>query len=177
MKKTLFLLLVGVLVFSMAQIDTFAAKKAGKGGAIPAQKMTEMSETIDRLTKKVYSNSLFSPEDNSEMIEIKITLDNQMLIAPDLTLAPLYYRAANLYNSRGYKKESIECYQTILENFPDTALAPKATQALKAMGVNIITPKKEEGATTGQAASIIQSESDEINSLETKTAPAELIEI
>ena len=158
MKKTLFLLLIGMLVFSMAQIDSFAAKKAGKGGAIPAQKMTEMSETIDRLTKKVYSNSLFSPEDNSEMIEIKITLDNQMLIAPDLTLAPLYYRAANLYNSRGYKKESIECYQTILENFPDTALAPKATQALKAMGINIITPQKEDGATTGQAAPLNENE-------------------
>lgn len=175
MKRTLFLLLIGMLVFSMAQMDSLAAKKAGKGGSIPAQQMTEMSETIDRLTRKVYANSLFSPEDNSEMIEVKIKLDNQMLIAPDLTLAPLYYKAGNLYNSRGYKKESIECYQTILENFPDTALAPKATQALKTMGINIVTPKKEDGETTGQAAPL---EIDEKTSVDfNNTSTEELIEI
>lgn len=175
MKKTLFLLLIGMLVFSMAQMDSCAAKKASKGGSIPAQKMTEMSETIDRLTRKVYANSLFSPEDNSDMIEIKIILDNQMLIAPDLTLAPLYYKAGNLYNSRGYKKESIECYQTILENFPDTALAPKATQALKTMGINIITPQKEDGTTTGQAAPIDSIEKTNDNSTESITT--ELMQI
>lgn len=175
MKRTLFLLLIGMLVFSMAQMDSFAAKKAGKGGSIPAQQMTEMSETIDRLTRKVYANSLFSPEDNSEMIEVKIKLDNQMLIAPDLTLAPLYYKAGNLYNSRGYKKESIECYQTILENFPDTALAPKATQALKAMGINIVAPKKEDGETTGQAAPLEIEEKTSVDFNNTSTE--ELIEI
>ena len=33
--------------------------------------------------------------------------------------------------------ESIECFQTILENFSDTALAPKAIANLKAMGVEV----------------------------------------
>ena len=147
-----------MIVFSMASKDSMAAKKAKKGGGTISQEdMTSMSDTIDKLTKKVYANSLFAPSDNAQMIEIKIKLDNQMLIAPDVSLAPLYYKAAILYKAREYRQESIDCFQTILENFPDTALAPKARQALTAMGVEVVEPKKksdEEGQSTGQAADI-----------------------
>lgn len=169
MKKTLVLLLIGLIIFSMASMDSLAAKKSKKSaGAISQEDMTTMSENLDRLTKKVYSNSLFSPQDNASMIEIKIRLDNQMLIAPDAGLAPLYYKAANLYRTREYKKEAIDCYQTILENFPDTALAPKARQALKDMGVEIVEPAAEseegtdaeDGTTTGQAAPVETTEPD-----------------
>lgn len=170
MKRVLFLILIGMIVFSMASMDSYAAKKASKGGGvISPQDMTEMSDTIDNLTKKVYANSLFSPEDNSNMIQIKIKLDNQMLIAPDIGLAPLYYKAANLYKAREYKNESIECYQTILENFPDTALAPKARQALKAMGIEVVEPKTEDGQSTGQAASL------DVNNFQSQNS--ELIEL
>ncbi len=157
MKKTLILLIIGMIVFSMAAKDSQAARKSKKSAAVVTQDdINAMTVTIDNLTRKVYSNSLFSPEDNSKMIEVKIKLDNQMLVSPDLALAPLYYKAGNLYLAREYKKEAIECYQTILENFPDTALAPKATQALKNLGVEIVTPTQEdeEGITTGQAADI-----------------------
>ncbi len=165
MKKTLILLLIGMIVFSMAAKDSQAAKKSKKSAAVVTRDdLNAMTETIDNLTRKVYSNSLFSPEDNSKMIEVKIKLDNQMLVSPDLSLAPLYYKAGNLYLAREYKKEAIECYQTILENFPDTALAPKATQALKKLGVEIVTPVNEEteqdGTATGQAADIIQTDNN-----------------
>ena len=154
MKKTLVLILIGMLVFMMASKDSLAAKKSKKSaGSITQEDMTTMSDTIDRLTKKVYSNSLFSPQDNAEMIEIKIKLDNQMLIAPDAGLAPLYYKAANLYKEREYKQEAIDCYQTILENFPDTALAPKSRQALSALGVTIVDPNAEAGSENTQDAS------------------------
>lgn len=153
MKKTLALLLVGLIIFAMASKDSMAAKRSKKSaGAISQEDMNTMGETIDKLTRKVYANSLFSPQDNSSMIEIKIKLDNQMLIAPDVSLAPLYYKAANLYKAREYKQEAIDCYQTILENFPDTALAPKARQALQAMGVAVVDPNNPDGGSTGQAA-------------------------
>ena len=42
------------------------------------------------------------------------------------------------------KSEAIECYQTVLENFSDTALAPKARTALAELGVTVETPKTEE---------------------------------
>ena len=144
MKKTLVLLLIGFIIFGLAAKDSMAAKKTKKSaGAITQQDIDSMSETIDNLTKKVYSASLFSPAENSELIGIKIKLDNQMLIAPDATLAPLYFKAGNLYRAREMKNEAIECYQTILENFADTALAPKAFQALKSMGVKVVDPNAE----------------------------------
>lgn len=167
MKKTLVLLLIGFIIFGLAAKDSMAAKKTKKSaGAITQQDIDSMSETIDNLTKKVYSASLFSPAENSELIGIKIKLDNQMLIAPDATLAPLYFKAGNLYRAREMKNEAIECYQTILENFADTALAPKAFQALKSMGVKVVDPNAEntksaatsdgaqpaDGAQTGGAA-------------------------
>ena len=168
MKKILFLLTVGLIIFSMATLDSEAAKQSKKGGAVSQQEMTEMSKTIDDLTKKVYANSLFSPQDNSSMIEIKIKLDNQMLITPDVSLAPLYFKAGNLYKSREYKKEAIDCYQTILENFPDTALAPKARQILTSMGIAVVEPKKEDGETTGQAANIEITNTDGFSDAETQ---------
>ena len=38
------------------------------------------------------------------------------------------------------KDESVESFQTILENFADTALAPKAAAQLKSMGVEVKAP-------------------------------------
>lgn len=138
MKKLLVLVLMIALVGVIFGFESADAKKS-KGG-ISEEDMTAMSTTVDTLTKKMYGNGLFSPEDNKNLIDIKIKLDNQMLIASDPSLAPLYYRIGILYKSREMKDESIECFQTILENFADTALAPKATTQLKAMGVEVKAP-------------------------------------
>ena len=48
-----------------------------------------------------------------------------------------------LLKKRNYKNEAIDCYQTILENFTDTAFAPKAKQELLKMGVKIEEPQEE----------------------------------
>jgi len=144
MKKIFVLFLMLALVGVIFGIETVEAKKSKKGG-ITEEDMTTMSATVDKLTKKMYGHGLFSPEDNESLIEIKIKLDNQMLIAPDPTMAPMYYRLALLYKSRDMKDESVECFQTILENFADTALAPKAAAQLKAMGVEVKLPEKKEG--------------------------------
>ncbi len=154
MKRILVLLLIGFIVFTLAAKDSMAAKKTrNKGPAgISQEEMTAMSDSIDTYTKKVYSASLFSPAENAQMIEIKIKLDNQMMIAPDAGLAPLYYKAGNLYRSREYKNEAVQCYQTILENFADTAFGPKAKQALMEMGVKIFDPNAIPEPTTSEAA-------------------------
>ena len=67
-------------------------------------------------------------------------IDNQMLVSSSTELAPLYYKAGNVYKLRDMKPEAIECYQTILENFSDTALAPKARAALEELGVTVTAP-------------------------------------
>ena len=103
-----------------------------------------MSDTIDKLTQKIYGRALLSPQDNENLIGIKIKLDNQMLMSPSTELAPLYFKAGNVYKLRDMKPEAIECYQAILENFSDTALAPKAKTALEQLGVTIDTPTQTE---------------------------------
>jgi len=145
-KKILVLLFVVGLIGIAFSYETADAKKAAKGGIAEAD-MTTMSTTVDDLTKKMYANGLFSPEDNANLIDIKIKLDNQMLIASDPSLAPLYYRIAILYKARDMKDESIECFQTVLENFADTALAPKAAAQLKTMGVEVKAPTTPAGGT------------------------------
>lgn len=142
-KKIIVLVLMGVLVATIFGLETVEAKKSKKTG-LSEDDVTAMSTTIESLTKKMYANGLFSPQDNASLIDIKIKLDNQMLVSPDVSLAPLYYKAGILYKSREMKDEAIECFQTILENFSDTALAPKAAAQLKAMGVEVKIPEKKE---------------------------------
>ncbi|MBR2526741.1 hypothetical protein IKE67_09775 [bacterium] len=137
MKKILTLTLAAIFVIIAFTMDASAAKKSKK---ISSEDIDAMTTTIDTLTKKVYGHALLSPEDNQNLIEVKIKLDNQMLVAPDTTLAPLYYKAGDLYKKREMKQEAVECYQTILENFADTALAPKARTALRAMGIQVADP-------------------------------------
>ena len=63
-----------------------------------------------------------------------------MLISIDPQFAPIYYQLGIIYKARELKDDAIDCFQIILENFPDTAFAPKAKRELQKMGVNIKDP-------------------------------------
>ena len=141
MKKILVSIIVGFLVLSAVSLDVSAAKKAGK---LSKEEVQQMSDDIDNITRKIYGRSLLSPKDNETLISIKIKIDNSMLVSTASELAPLYYKAGNVYKLREMKPEAIDCYKTILENFSDTALAPKARAALADLGVTIEAPKAEE---------------------------------
>ena len=137
MKRIILGVITLFLLLSAISLDVSAAKKSSK---LSKEAIAEMSDTIDNLTKKIYGRALLSPQDNETLIGIKIQLDNQMLMAVNPALAPLYYKAGNIYKLRNMKPEAIECYQTILENFSDTALAPKARASLEDMGVKVDAP-------------------------------------
>lgn len=139
-KKLLIIALVGILCFVLIGMQGVDAKKSSKAGSISQEDMDAMSVTVETLTKKMYGRGLFSPEDNQNLIDIKLKLDNQMLVASDPALAPLYFKVGVLYKSRDMKDEAVDCFQTILENFADTALAPKAAAQLKLMGVEVKLP-------------------------------------
>lgn len=140
-KKIFLTLVVGFLLLSAISLDVSAAKKSSK---LSKEAIAEMSDSIDKLTQKIYGRALLSPQDNETLIGIKIKLDNQMLMSSSTELAPLYYKAGNVYKLRDMKPEAIECYQTILENFSDTALAPKAKAALESLGVTVTVPTTNE---------------------------------
>ncbi len=141
MKKIFLSIIVGFLLLSAISLDVSAAKKSSK---LSKEAIAEMSDSIDKLTQKIYGRALLSPQDNETLIGIKIKLDNQMLMSSTTELAPLYYKAGNVYKLRDMKPEAIECYQTILENFSDTALAPKARAALEELGVKVEAPAVSE---------------------------------
>lgn len=147
MRKIAALLLLFVFIFCMANTDSVqAAKKSKKNTGITEEQMTTIVTTIDNLNRKVYAMSLFSPQETAQLGQIKMQLDDQMLIAADPSYAPLYYKLGNLFKAREFKNDAIECYQVILENFADTALAPKAIKELQAMGVEIKTPTASDDA-------------------------------
>ena len=141
MKRIFTSVLVGFLLLSAICLDVSAAKKSSK---LSKEAVQQMSDDIDNLTKKIYARALLSPKDNETLIGIKIQLDNQMLVATATEMAPLYYKAGNVYKLRKMNAEAIECYQTILENFSDTALAPKARAALAELGVEVTAPAQSE---------------------------------
>lgn len=135
-KKILAGLFVFAFLIMLVGFNSVSAKKSSKVKMQP-ETIETMANQIDALTRKVYGRALLSPEDNSNLVGIKIKLDNQMLLEPDSALAPLYYKLGCMYKMREMVDEATECFQTILENFGDTALAPKAYQALKDMGVDV----------------------------------------
>lgn len=141
MKKIFTFICVGLFLLSAICLDVSAAKKSSK---LSKEAVQEMSDNIDKITKKIYARALLSPEDNETLIGIKIQLDNQMLVATATEMAPLYYKAGNVYKLRGMNAEAIDCYQTILENFSDTALAPKARAALAELGITVTVPTVSE---------------------------------
>lgn len=144
MKKFLLLALIGIFFASVFAIDAQAAKKsAAKKSKISKEFIEETEKEIDRLTTKVYGRALLSPQDNESLITIKIKLDSQMVQGSAPELAPLYYKAGNVLKMRDLNKDAVECYQTVLENFANTAFAPKAKSALIDMGIEVKEPQNE----------------------------------
>ena len=117
-----------------------AAKKNVKKKGVSQEVITEFSTKVNSLTQKVYERELFTPEDSKALVTLKLQLDEHMDNLPEATFAPIYFKIGNIYRLRGEEKDAIVCYQTILENFSDTAYGPKARDILTQMGIEIRVP-------------------------------------
>lgn len=144
----IFVLLTGLFSWAICVTMPADAKRVQKvKGGLSEKQIGEISTSVDLLTKKYYTRELFSPYDSEMLINSKIQLDAQMDVSPETVLAPIYYKTGNLFKLRGMKNEAIDCYQTIIENFSETAYSPKARKELKDMGIEIkesVLPKDEE---------------------------------
>ena len=138
-------MIVGIFFTSIFAVDAQAAKKSSKKTKISQEFLQETETEINRLTTKIYGRALLSPQDNESLITIKIKLDSQMLQESAPELAPLYFKAGNILKMRDLNKDAIDCYQTVLENFANTAFAPKARAALIDMGIEVKDPQNELG--------------------------------
>ena len=146
MKQTLSVLIPLMLVIALIinqALPADAAKKAVKKKGVSQEVLLEYTENIDNLTKKIYEREFFTPDDAKSLIALKLKLDEQMDILPEAAFAPIYFKIGNIFRMRGNEKDAITCYQTILENFADTAYGPKARDILTDMGVEIRTPSAD----------------------------------
>ena len=134
----LFLLIVALILNQALPAD--AAKKAVKKKGVNQEFLDDITTKVDNLTKKIYEKELYTPNDANQLIGLKLQLDEQMDILSEASFAPLYFKIGNIYRLRGQEKEAISCYQTILENFSETAYGPKARDILTEMGVEIRVP-------------------------------------
>lgn len=134
----LFLLIIALILNQALPAD--AAKKAVKKKGVSQEFLDDITTKVDNLTKKIYEKELYTPNDANQLIGLKLQLDEQMDILSEASFAPLYFKIGNIYRLRGQEKEAISCYQTILENFSETAYGPKARDILTEMGVEIRVP-------------------------------------
>lgn len=147
MKKTLALLIPLMLVIALIlnqALPADAAKKNVKKKGVSQEVITDLTTKINTLTQKTYERELYTPEDSKTLITLKLQLDEQMDNLPEAVFAPLYFKIGNVFRMRGEEKDAIVCYQTILENFSDTAYGPKARDILGQMGVEIKLPTSDE---------------------------------
>ena len=134
----LFLFIVALILNQALPAD--AAKKTVQKKGVSQEFIQDITTKVDNLTKKIYEKELYTPSDANQLIGLKLQLDEQMDILSEASFAPLYYKIGNIYRLRGQEKEAISCYQTILENFSETAYGPKARDILTEMGVEIRVP-------------------------------------
>ena len=143
MKQTLSviipLFLLVALILNQA-LPADAAKKAAKKKGVAEEVIADYTAKVNTLTQKVYEREFYTPEDSKMLVTLKLEFDQHMDNLPEATFAPLYFKIGNIYRMRGYEKEAIVCYQTILENFYDTAYGPKAKDILTQMGIEIKVP-------------------------------------
>ena len=137
LKKILAGVIIVITLITLVSVDTNVSAKKSSQVKMEPETIEAMASQVDLLTKKIYGGALLSPQDNSDLVGIKIKLDNQMLLEPDPALAPLYYKVGCMYKMRDMTDEAVECFQTVLENFGNTALGPKSYQALKDMEVDV----------------------------------------
>ena len=147
MRQTLSILIPLTLMIALIinqALPADAAKKNVKKKGVSQEVITDITTKVNTLTQKVYERELYTPEDSKSLITLKLQLDEQMDNLPEAAFAPLYFKIGNIYRMRGNEKDAIVCYQTILENFSDTAYGPKAKDILTQMGVEIRVPIEDD---------------------------------
>lgn len=147
MKKILSVLIPLMFIIALAlnqAMPANAAKKTTKKKGMNQELLSEINNGVNVLTKKIYERELYTPEDLNKLIDLKIKADEQMDTLPDPALAPVYFKLGNIFKMRGQDKEAIVCYQTVLENFMDTAYGPKSRDVLSQMGIEIKLPETTE---------------------------------
>lgn len=143
--KSIFLILVIVAVSVMFISPAAVSGKKSKKNAMTPEDFDKLTVSVNKLVKKVYSVSLFSPADNDELFEAKMKVDEQIQSeSPDATYADLVYKIAFILKQREFKDDAIEYYRAIMDKFPDSVYVPKASEELRKLGVKLDAGSEED---------------------------------
>jgi len=141
-KTIIMLFLIAAVSIIFVSPQAVAVKKSGK---MSPEDFDKLTVSVNKLVKKVYSVSLFSPADNDELFDDKMKVDTQIESeSPDVTYADLVFKIAFILKEREFKDDSIIYYRAILDKFPDSPYVVRATEELKKMGVKLDTGSEEE---------------------------------
>ncbi len=145
--KNLLILLIAAFIFMQGGcVESLAKrkkKKDDKPAGISEAEVKKINESISSLTKKIYALALFSPEDNEKLVELKFKLDDAMEASDhNPALAKLYYNAGYIYRKREYNELAVQCFQSVLMNFPQSTYAKRAKFELKHLGIEPATKEK-----------------------------------
>lgn len=139
--RIFFIVLISIIILSSTSNISSAKKSKG----MSETQITELTTTINDLTQKIYSASLFSPKENNKLIDVKLQLDSAIAIDSSNPAYPLlFYKTGILYKAREYKDEAADCFQTIVDLYGDTPYAAKAINELKKMGIKVAPPPPTE---------------------------------
>jgi len=139
------LILIVSVLFISPQAE--AVKKSKKGGMTP-EELDTVTISVNKLVKKVYSSSLFSPTDNDDLFEDKMKVDSEIQgESPDPSYADLVYKIAFILKEREFKDDAVIYFRTVMDKFPDSSYVPRAAEELRKLGV-----KLDAGTTEGDSA-------------------------
>ena len=147
--KSIILILI-ILVVSVIFISPQAdAVKKSKKNALTPEEFDKLTTSVNKLVKKVYSVSLFSPSDNDELFDAKMKVDAEIQgESPDPSYADLVYKIAFILKEREFKDDAIIYFRTLIDKFPDSTYVPRATEELRKLGVKL--DSGSEGDTGGE---------------------------
>lgn len=121
--------IIGVLLLItmfMPSIITEVWAQKSEGSSDKQATQTKINEGIEDankmivgLTKKIYSESLFSPEDNDTLVELKLSLyDLWTKNQTNRALAKPLYETAIILDRRELTDDAIEFLKIVIDNFP-----------------------------------------------------------
>ncbi|MCA9799986.1 MAG: hypothetical protein KC474_10595 [Cyanobacteria bacterium HKST-UBA04] len=129
------LLLAGGFMVQMVHPEPAYAKKKAKEeqqGPDVDQEVTELNAMLQPLSRKVAAKGLFSPNDNSKLMEVKFKLLTMMQTIPlnDKLVKPAY-ETARLFKAREQYDDAFDFFNYVRTNYPNTPFALQSTTEIQ----------------------------------------------
>jgi hypothetical protein len=126
-----------VLIIMLTAIDPAMAqskKKKSKADLEVEKMLTPITQELTPLTQKSMARGLFSPNEMTQALELKLKLLDLMSDYPDSRLlAKPAYEAGQLFRAREMYYDAYDFYNYVVTNFPDSPYASMSRVEIQRM--------------------------------------------